>query len=235
MKRTITAIAVAAVAIAGAIAVGTPALADSGTTVDAAKTALTNRINLRLTALQRDTTVIGAAKNLTAGHKSTLQALISQDTDGMNALKTKVAGETTLDALKADAQDMVNNFRIFILVGPKVRLTSASDTETVVGGKLSTIHDKLAALVAKAKAGGADTTAAEQELADMSTQLTNASSAISGQADGLLQVMPSSDGAGIQAKVAAVRGALSNGRSDLKNAESDAKKVRDFLQGLKSK
>jgi hypothetical protein len=235
MKRTITAIALASVAIAGAIAVGTPALAADGAGVDAAKTALTNRINLRLTALQRDTTVIDGAKNLSAGHKSTLQALVSQDTAGMNTLKTKVAGETTLDALKADATSMVNDYRIFILVGPKVRLTSASDAELAAFAKLTAIHDKLADLVAKAKAGGADTTTAEQELADMTSQLNKAGSDINGQADGLLAVEPGPDGAAIQAKVAAVRGALSNGRSDLKSAESDAKKVRDFLKGLKSK
>jgi len=234
MKRTITAIAVATLAIAGAIAVGSPALADSGG-VDAAKAALTNRINLRLTALQKDTTVIDGAKNLSAGHKSTLQALVSQDTAGMNALKSKVAGETTLDALKADATSMVNDYRIFILVGPKVRLTNASDSELAVIARLTMIHEKLAALVAKAKANGSNTTTAEQQLADMTSQLSKASSDINGQADGLLAVQPGPDGAAIQAKVAAVRAALSSGRSDIKSAESDAKNVREFLKGLKSK
>jgi hypothetical protein len=234
MRRTITVIALATLAIAGTIAVGNPALADSGS-VDAAKAALTNRINLRLTALQRDTSAIDGAKNLSAGHKSTLQALVSQDTAGMNALKTKVAGETTLDALKADATSMVNDYRIFILVGPKVRLSNANDSELAVIARLTTTHDKLAALVAKAKAKGTDTTTAEQQLADMTNQLSKAGSDINGQADELLAVQPGPDAAAIQAKVAAVRGALSSGRSDIKSAESDAKNVRDFLKGLKSK
>jgi hypothetical protein len=234
MKRTIIALALATAAIAGAVAVGTPAMADTPG-VDAAKAALTNRINLRLTALQRDTTVIEGAKNLSAAHKSTLQALISSDTDAMNALKTKVAGETTLDALKADAMNMVDNYRIFILVGPKVRLTTAGDAETAATAKLSTIHDKLAQLVAKAKAAGKDTTTAEQELADMAAALTKVGTDTNGQVDALLAVAPGPDAAAIQAKVAAVRGALSNGRADLKTAESDAKQVRDFLKGLKTK
>jgi hypothetical protein len=199
------------------------------------KAAVSARIDLRLAALSKDTAAITAAKHLTDGDKSTLTSLISADTTAMNSLKTKVAGETTLDALKADATSMVNDYRIFILVGPKVRLTSASDAELAAIAKLTAIHDKLADLVAKAKAGGADTTTAEQELADMTSQLNKAGSDINGQADGLLAVEPGPDGAAIQAKVAAVRGALSNGRSDLKSAESDAKKVRDFLKGLKSK
>ena len=233
MKRTITTITIAAVALATAIGLGAPAFADTG--VDAAKTALTNRINLRLTALQRDTTIIGAAKNLTAGHKSTLDTLMSQDTAGLSALKTKVAGETTLAALKTDATSMVDDYRIFLLVGPKVRLTTAGDAESAAVTRLRTLHDKLADLVAKAKAGGADTSAAEAQLADMSAAVDKVGTDTSGQVDGLLAVAPGPDAAAIQAKVSAVHAALASGRSDLATAISDAKKVRDFLKGLKTK
>ena len=232
MKRTIIALAAAAVATVGAIAgSATPALAaDRG--VDAVKAAVTYRINLRLTALARDTTVIGAAKNLSADHRNTLQDLDNQDTSGLTALRTKVAGETTLAALKADATSMVDDYRIFILVGPKVRLTSAGDTELAATGRLRGVHDKLADLVAKAKAAGTDTGAADQALADMSAALDKAGSDTHGQVATLLAISPGPDGAGIQAKVAAVRAALESGRGDLKQAQSDAKKVRDFLKGL---
>jgi hypothetical protein len=234
MRRTIIALAGVVAVAAGSLAIASPALAaDKG--VDAVKAAITNRINLRLTALQRDTTVIGAARNLSADHRTTLQDLVNQDTSGLTALKTKVAGETTLDALKADATSMVDDYRIFILVGPKVRLTSAGDTELAATARLRGVHDKLADLVAKAKAGGTDTTAAEQELADMSAALDKAGTDTSGQVNTLLAISPGPDGPGIQAKVAAVRSALESGRGDLKQAESDAKQVRDFLKGLTGK
>ncbi|MGE5156169.1 MAG: hypothetical protein ACM3JP_01590, partial [Betaproteobacteria bacterium] len=234
MRRTIITLAAAVIAMAGAVAVATPAVAvDNG--VDAVKAAVTHRINLRLTALARDTTVIGAAKNLSADHRTTLQNLVNADTSGLTALKTKVAGETTLAALKADATSMVDDYRVFILVGPKVRLTNAGDTELAVTSKLREVYTKLAARVAKAKATGTDTTMADQELADLAAELDKADTDTNGQVAALLAISAGRDGAGIQAKVAAVRAALVSGRADLKQAESDAKKVRDFLKGLTAK
>src|SRR5689334_19484876 len=138
------------------------------------KAAVSARIDLRLAALSKDTAAITAAKHLTDGDKSTLTSLISADTTAMNSLKTKVAGETTAAGVKADATSMVNDYRIFILVGPKVRLTIAGDAESAAITKLQTVHDKLADLVAKAKAAGKDTTAAEQDLADIAAAITKA-------------------------------------------------------------
>jgi hypothetical protein len=235
MKRTITTLAVTiSVALAGAIAVGSPALAADGKSLDAAKAAVTNRINLRLTALARDTTVLGAAKNISADHKATLTALVGQDTTGLGTLKTKVAGETTVDAVRADATSMVQDYRIFILVGPKVRLTSAGDTEAAAMAKLRTAHDNLASLVAKARAAGKDTSAAEQQLADMAAALGKADSDANGQVAAVLAIQPGPDAAGIQAQVSAVRAGLAAARADIKAALADAKKVRDFLKGLKN-
>jgi hypothetical protein len=230
MKRTIMSFAVAALALGGAIAIAAPALAADTSGLDAAKTAVTNRINLRLTALQRDTTIVAAAKDMTADHRTTLTVLINQDTTGLTALKSKVAGETTLEGVKADAQSMVDDYRVFILVGPKVRLTRAGDVEAVATTRLRTVHDKLADLVAKAKAAGKDTTTAEQDLADMSAALDKVGTDTSGQVAAVLAIPAGPDAAGIHAKVSAVQAALAAGRADLKRAVDDAKKVREFLK-----
>ncbi len=227
--RTLALAVTVSVALGGAIALASPASAADPKGLDAARTAVTNRINLRLTALQKDTTVLGAAKNINADHKATLTALIGQDTSGLTGLKTKVAGETTVAAVKADAASMVNDYRIFMLVGPKTRLSSAGDAETAATAKLRTAHDKLADLVAKAKTAGKDTTTAEQELADMSAALDKATSSINGQVAAVLAVQPGPDATAIQAKVSAVRAALADARADLSTALADAKKVRDFL------
>ena len=230
MKRTFTVLAVAAAALVAAVAVGSPAVADDGKGLAAAKTAVTNRINLRLTALQRDTTLIGAAKNLTADHKVALQNLIGQDTSGLTTLKGKVAAETTVEAVKADATSMVQDYRVFILVGPKVRLTSAGDAEQAAITRLHGLHDKLADLLAKAKAAGTDTTTADQQLADMAAALDKAGTDTDGQVAAVLAIQPGPDASGIQAGVSAVRAGLATGRADLKRAIDDAKKVRDFLK-----
>jgi hypothetical protein len=215
------------------LGLGSPAFASDGKGIDAAKTAVTNRINLRLTALQKDTTQLGAAKNLTAEHRTSLQGLITQDTSGLTALKGTVAGETTLDGVKNDATSMVQDYRIFMLVGPKVRLTSAGDTEQAVLTKLRSVHDTLAGLLAKVS--GTDTTAAQADLAAMAAALDQAAGHLNGQVAAVLAIAPGPDAAGIQAKVTAVRTALAAGRANLRTAADDAKKVRDFLKGISTK
>jgi hypothetical protein len=224
---------VAGVAIGGLTIAGLPAQA-ADPTLPVLKADVTRRIDLRLAALAKDTVAINAAKHLTAADKSALTTLDSQDTAAMNTLKTKVAGETTVEALKADAVSMVNDYRVFILVGPKVRLSIAGDAEQTAVTRLQAAHDKLAGLVAKAKAGGKDTTAAEQDLADMATAISKASADINGQVAAVQAIQPGPDAAGIKAKVSAVRTALGAGRTDLKSAVADGKKVTAFLKGLKT-
>jgi hypothetical protein len=232
--RTIATLAVAtAVATTGFLVVGAPANADDTTAVARVKVEISRRIDLRLAALNRFDTTTAAARHLTDAHKSTLHALISQDTSGLTALKTKVNGETTLAALRTDATSMVNDYRIFLLVGPKVRLTVAGDTEDFAVGRLHTAHDTLATLLAKAKSAGKDTTAAEQNLADMQSDLDKASAAINGQVATLLDLQPGPDGPGITSKVTTVRTALHTGRTDLADAVAKAKLVRDFLRSIK--
>jgi hypothetical protein len=104
--------------------------------LDAAKKAVTARIDLRLAALKKFSVTLEGAKQVQSGHRATLTALINEQTTDLTALKSKVGGETTGAAVKADRTAMVDDFRVFILTGPKVRLTTAIDTEQVIAGRL---------------------------------------------------------------------------------------------------
>jgi hypothetical protein len=231
--RTLATLTVAtAVAAAGLLAVGAPANADSATAVNRLKVEISRRIDLRLAALNRFDTTISAAKHLSDAHQSTVHTLITGDVSGLQALKTKVNGETTVAALRTDAASMVNDYRVFLLVGPKARLSIVGDTEDFAVGRLHTAHDKLADLVAKAKTAGKDTATAEQNLADMQADLDKATAAINGQVAAVLAIQPGPDGAGITAKLQAPRTAFGAGRADLSAAIAKAKLVRDFLRGL---
>jgi hypothetical protein len=230
LRLAVLAAVTTAVTTAGVLAAAGAAQADEP--LPGLKAAVTARIDLRLAALTKDTAVLAAAKNVTNADRGTLTALISQDTTGLTALKTKVQGETTAAAVKADATSMVDDYRIFILVGPKVRLASAGDAEQVALGKLQSAHDKLAGLVAKAKAGGTDTSSAEADLAAMQTAIDQAGTASNGQVGTLLAIQPGPDGTAIAAKVTGVRKALESTRTDLKTALADGKKVSAFLKSL---
>jgi hypothetical protein len=233
VNRIIKAIIPAAIGVAIAITGVTPAhAADDNLTLQKAE--ITKRIDLRLRALNQFDFTVNHAKHITGDHKSTLHTLITTDVSGLTALKSKVAGETTREALHADAQSMINDYRVFILVGPKTRLTIVSDTEDAAVAKLQAAHDKLAGLVAKAKGNGADTSAAEQDLADMQAAIQKATSDIDGQVEKLLAIAAGPDGDAIRAQVGGIRTALKTGRADLKTAAQEGRHVRDFLKSLKS-
>lgn len=207
----------------------TPTFAAPPTGLDAAKQVVTARIDGRLATLKALTTAVGAAQHLTSAHKATLNDLLSGDQSGLTTLRTKVSGETTLAGVRADGQSMVDDYRIYLLVAPKVRLTVALDIEAAAAAQLKTTADTLAAAIATAKQNGKDTTKAEADLADLRTQTDAANTAIAGQTDTLLAITPGPDGAAIQAKVKPVRDAVRTGRTDLRKAQADAKAIRAAL------
>ncbi len=220
---------------AAVVAVGTmaaPAYAADDTVLAGAKREVTARIDARLSSLHQMQGAVGEAHRLTQAHKSTLDTLLAGDVTGLTALRGKVAGETTLAAVKADADSMVNDYRVYLLVEPQVRLTIAGDLEKAVGEDLQQVHDKLATAVAAAKKAGKDVGTAEADLADMQSQLQNASAAMSGQIDALLAIKPGPDGQAIHDQLQPVRNAVDTARGDLRKAGADAKRVRDILKGL---
>src|SRR5262249_10233553 len=155
------------------------------TALAAAKKLTIARIDGRLATLRADGVAIRNAARLSDGHQGTIQGILDHDIAGLTALRTKVAGETTAAALRDDARSMVVDSRVYILVGPQVRLTLAADVASAVTARLSGVTDKLAKAIDDAKAAGKDVSAAQAKLDDLRSQLTAASSAINGTADTL--------------------------------------------------
>jgi hypothetical protein len=124
---------------------------------------------------------------------------------------------------------MVNDYRIYILVAPKVRLTIALDVEGAAVQRLHQTADTLAAAIAKAKQAGKDTTKAEADLADLRGQTDAAGTAIAGKADTLLAIKPGPDAQAIHNQVSPAREAVKTARGDLCKAVADAKAVRTDL------
>ncbi|WP_238019110.1 hypothetical protein KZZ52_08340 [Dactylosporangium sp. AC04546] len=192
MLRT-TAALLAALAVTLVAAAPASAAPSAGAGLDAAKRAVADRIDKRLQALDKFTATIGKAKHLDAGHRDTLTKLIADSRSGLTALKTKVTGETTAAAVKADAQSMVNDYRVFMLTGPKVRLSIAIDTE-------------LAAVELLRKKPDAD-----------QAKLDAVAQSLAGKADALLAIQPGSDGAAIRNAVQPIRAAAKSARTTLKS------------------
>ncbi|AEV89097.1 hypothetical protein ACWT_8088 [Actinoplanes sp. SE50] len=197
MHRVLTASLIAAlgVSLAGSPAEaaalgGSPAQAAKP--LDVVKKAVAARIDKRLDALRKDAAALGGAKHLQAAHKQALQQLIDGQSAGLTALKSKVEGETTAAGLKADARSMVVDYRVFMLTGPKVRLSVAIDAELAAADRL---HDR----------PGAD-----------DAKLDAVQKSLAGKVDALLAIQPGADGAAVRAQVTTIRTTAKGARSDLK-------------------
>lgn len=198
MKRTLIALtlALSAVLVAGTAgtAMAEPSARPSAraATLEGAKEAVAARIDKRLDALKKFETGLAAAKQIQSGHRDTLAKLIADQRAGLTALKTKVQGETTVAAVKDDAQSMVFDYRVFVLTGPKVRLTAAIDTELAAVAKLRTLP-------------GADT-----------AKLDAIEASLKGKVDTLLAIKPGPDGDALRAQLQPIRAAAKAAHADLK-------------------
>lgn len=167
------------------------AAVSSTTSLAAAKLAVTGRIDLRLAALKRFSAALGGAQQVQPAHRGTLSTLIGDQTAGLTALRARVGTETATAAVKVDASHMVDDYRVFILTGPKVRLTAAVDTEQAV---IDRLHDR----------AGVD-----------DAELEAVRAGLDGKVDALLAIAPGPDGDAIRARVKTVRHAAEQARTQL--------------------
>lgn len=213
---------------AGTSSTSTSSGTASGAGLKAAQALTTARIDGRIATLNALTLVVNNAKDFAAADRATLSGLIKSDLSGLTSLRGKVAGETTVAAVRADGQAMVDDYRIYLLVVPKVHLAHVFDIESAVTPTLQKVHDTLAARVAGAPGGG--TAAEKSQLADMQARIQAAQQAESGRVTTLLGIQPGSNGDAIRDALKPLAEAGKDARQDLVRARADAKAVAAALK-----
>ncbi len=246
VRRALAVASLAAALVAGAApasalaAPSTPTSPPAGTltppgphaSLAAWKVAVNARIDVRLATLSALKIAVAGATNVTSAHRSTLTALLASDVSGLTALRTKADAETTVAAVRADGRTMVVDYRIYMLVVPKVRFTIAGDTEAAVITRLTSVHDTLSQVATKLAGQGKNTGPEQAEIADMASKLDAATTALNGTIDALLAVTPSPDPSAMRAAVSPVRDAVHTARNDIKTAIADARTARAGLKAL---
>ena len=108
-------------------------------------------IGRRITTLGQLSSVVAAAKGLTSSDAATLSGYIGASRSGLTRLKATLDADTRLPAVRADILRIVAGYRVYVLLGPQVRLTIAADTELA----LKPHFDQMAATLAgRISAGG---------------------------------------------------------------------------------
>jgi hypothetical protein len=194
--------------------------------LSAAQALVTARINGRLETLNALALAVNNAAHMTSSDKSTLSALIKSDISGLTALRTKVGGETTVAAVRADGTSMVDDYRVYMLVQPKVHLANAFDIEAAAQTALQKVHDDLAA---KLSAAGGGTSSEQALLSDLESQIQAARQADSGHVSTLLAIQPGADADAIRNALSPLVSDARTARKDLVKARSDAEQLRAAL------
>ncbi len=188
-------------------------------------------ISRRLGTLQNLSAKVTGATKLTDSDKASLTAEVSNETNGLTALKTKLDADTTVADARTDAQAIISDYRVYVLVVPKINLIKAADDQQVAESKLSALVPKLQSRINSAKMAGKNVSSLQSGLNDMSTQLTNAQPISSGVETSVIGLQPS-DFNTDHAVLSGYRDKLKTAQTDVKAAVSDATSIVNALKNL---
>jgi len=220
----------------GSPIVSTPAGASPATVLAAIQARGASAISERETQLQKLGTALTA--NPGCDTSQTVAGIVSADEPALTALGQQLAADTAVPQAKTDFAAIFQNYRVYLLVTPQVKVTVACGAIQKADATLTTVEQKLTTRVQQAATKGADMTSAEASLSDMTTQLSNATteandaySAISGLVpDKGVQSVEQSNAQALQT----AKGDLVTAKGDLKAALADAKAVVGDLKAART-
>lgn len=185
----------------------------------------------RFTTLDRLTAGIGQAKTLTDTHRTALLAIIARTRTGLTALRSTIDADATVAALRADLPKIAQDYRVYLLVAPQVRLTRAADAGAAAVTRLNAVAARLQARIDRQRAAGKDVTAAQAALADLERNTALAAAQVGPVAGHVLPLLPAdwNDGTAKPILVAA-RGSIKTARAELQAARKDAQACRSDLR-----
>ena len=189
--------------------------------LEARKRAATGAITRRLLALRERLTVAKSVVRLGDEHRLALTTQLQEQINGLTSLSARIQGDTDEAILRADAQRIVTDYRVYVLTIPKARGVLVADIELAATDRLTRIADRLANAIDQARR---DTTEAREDLASMRSKLAAVDAAVPPIPAELLALQPAGYPAN-HAVLEQARQSLRTGRSDLADATILARRV----------
>jgi hypothetical protein len=180
----------------------------------------------RITRLHDLSSAVGASTGLTTADRSTLNADLSGDLAALTALGQKVPADTTCAEVSADAQAMVGDYRVFLLMSPQVHLAVAADTEAQMASVLMGLEPKISQRITAAQQQGESVGPAQDTFSDFQNQVATAAQSSAGISAAVLALTPASIPASRTTLVHA-RTSLLAGRTALVKARSDLRRLKE--------
>jgi hypothetical protein len=160
------------------------------TDLPAAKVFVQALLQERVVSLEVLTASVSRGRDVTASDKAELQSELANDLAGMQALEQQVPDDTTCAELVANAETMVFDYRVYLVMTPEAELVIVSDTESAIASTVARWEPGIQAAITYAANHGRDVTGAQQAFADMKAQLSDALATLQGVSSTVLEQTP---------------------------------------------
>ena len=189
--------------------------------VDARKRVATGAITRRVLALRERLKAAESITRLGEEQRAALTTQLQEQINGLTGLGARIQGDNDEATLRADAQRIVTEYRVYVLTIPKSRGVMLADIELAAADRFSNLADRLATAIDQARG---DTTNTREDLAQMRNKVAAVTAAVPPIPAELLALQP----AGYPANHAVLqhaRQSLRTGRADLADASILARRV----------
>ena len=203
----------------------------AGASIDTLRAFGDCEIDRRFATLNQLNVKISGSKVLTSSDGAALSGEVASTKSGLTALKTQIDAESSQAALKTEVRDIATNYRVYLLVAPKVNLVNGADGVAAAQVSFDKISTNLTARIAAAKAAGKDTTAAQADLDAMNAAVAKAAGLAQPIPAALLPLTPAQYNGGTAGPaIKSARADLVQARGLLKSARADAQACRAALK-----
>ena len=179
---------------------------------------------------------ISGMKNVSDAEKSSLTGSISEEVSKLNDLKAKIGTDTDMTSLQADAKSITADNRVYALVVPQARISSANDKAITVINMITAMVPKLQQRITEAQTAGKDVTALNATLSDLNAKLADATSLSGSIPAGVSSLTPDQGNKTVAASnetaLKAARKNLAIIESDLAAARKDVSKITAGVKGV---
>lgn len=148
-------------------------------------------ISRRLASLNSAASKINSDTKLSASDKSYLQSEVNTEISGLTTLQITLNGETQLSAARTDVKNIFNDYRVYALLLPKIRLITAADGEQTTDTKLSALATQIQAKITTDQNAGKNIATEQVDLTDMESKTSSAQSIASSLESNVLTLQPS--------------------------------------------
>lgn len=189
--------------------------------LEARQRAATGAVTRRVLALRERLTAAESVVQLGEDHRAALTTQLQEQINGLTGLGARIQGDHDEATLRADAQRIVTDFRVYVLTIPKARGVMLADIELAATDRFTKLADRLATAIVEAKR---DTTDTQENLAQMRAKLGAVTAAVPPIPAALLALQPAGYPAN-QTVLEQARQALRAGRTDLADASVLARRL----------